>query len=88
MLVAGNATVTSMIGLGVVELTRHPNQLKAIQADPKLIRGAVEELCRYHTASAYAMRRVAKEDVELDGKRFYAGANSTPPTPPSLPPSR
>jgi hypothetical protein len=28
----------------------------------------VDELCRYHTASAYALRRVALEDVALGGK--------------------
>jgi nitric oxide reductase len=33
----------------------------------------VEELCRYHTASALAMRRVAKEDVEIGGRKIKAG---------------
>jgi cytochrome P450 len=27
----------------------------------------VEELCRYHTASAMAIKRTAKEDVEIGG---------------------
>jgi len=33
--------------------------------DPSLWPAAVDEICRYHTASAYALRRVAKEDVQL-----------------------
>jgi nitric oxide reductase len=33
----------------------------------------VEELCRYHTASAMAIKRTAKEDVEIGGKTIKAG---------------
>ena len=68
LLVAGNATVASMINLGVVTLLQHPDQLKMLQEDPSLWPGAVDELCRYHTASAYALRRVAVEDVKMDGQ--------------------
>ncbi|SPO06207.1 probable Cytochrome P450 55A3 [Cephalotrichum gorgonifer] len=73
MLVAGNATMVNMIGLGVVELLRHPDQLKKLIADPGLAPNFVEELCRYHTASALAMKRVAKEDIELGGQKIKAG---------------
>jgi hypothetical protein len=48
----------SMINLGVVELLAHPDQLAALHADPEgLIKPAVEEICRYHTASSFALRR-------------------------------
>lgn len=73
LLVAGNATVCSMVGLGVVTLLQHPNQLAELRKNPNLIKGTVEELCRYHTASAYATRRVAKEDIELEGVKIKAG---------------
>jgi hypothetical protein len=33
--------------------------------DPSLWPAAVDEICRYHTASSYALRRVAIEDVKL-----------------------
>lgn len=33
--VAGNATVASMINLGVVELLGHPDQLEAFKKDPE-----------------------------------------------------
>lgn len=46
--------MVNMIALGIVTLFQHPDML--------------EELCRYHTASAMAMRRVAKEDTEIVGK--------------------
>ena len=68
LLVAGNATMINMINLGVIELIRHPDQKKELIENPSLAPKFVEELCRYHTASAMAMKRVAKEDIELGGK--------------------
>ena len=53
---------------GIVTLLQHPDQLKDLKADPSLANLFVEELCRYHTASAMALRRVAKVDIELRGK--------------------
>jgi fungal nitric oxide reductase len=53
---------------GVVTLSQHPEQLAQLKADPSLAPAFVEELCRYHTASALAMKRTAKEDVEIGGK--------------------
>ena len=68
LLVAGNATMVSMINLGVVTLLQHPEQLADLKRDPGLARSFVEELCRYHQGSAMATRRVAKVDVEYGGK--------------------
>lgn len=57
LLVAGNATMVSMIALGVVTFLQHPTQLEEVRKDPALMRNAVRELCRYHTASALATRK-------------------------------
>ncbi|XP_044717493.1 cytochrome p450 domain-containing protein [Hirsutella rhossiliensis] len=73
LIVAGNATVVSMIALGVVTLLQHPEQLARLRADASLAPLFVEELCRYHTASALAMKRTAKVDVEIGGKLIKAG---------------
>ncbi|KAK0612114.1 cytochrome P450 [Immersiella caudata] len=74
LLVAGNATMVNMIALGVVTLLQHPNQLAEFKADPKKWSAPfVDELCRYHTASAMAIRRVAKVDVEIGGQHIKAG---------------
>ncbi|KAM7213265.1 Cytochrome P450 [Rhypophila decipiens] len=71
LLVAGNATMVNMIALGIVTLFQHPEQLALFKSDPKAhSANFVEELCRYHTASAMAMRRTAKEDVEIGGVRI------------------
>ncbi|KAF4630392.1 hypothetical protein G7Y89_g7738 [Cudoniella acicularis] len=74
LLVAGNATMVSMIALGIVTLLQHPDQLKDLKKDPeKWAAPFVEELCRYHTASALATKRVAKVDVVIGGKVVKAG---------------
>jgi cytochrome P450 len=53
---------------GVVTLAQHPEQLAQLKSNPSLAPQFVEELCRFHTASALAMKRTAKEDVEIGGK--------------------
>ncbi|CAM1510622.1 Fc.00g009570.m01.CDS01 [Cosmosporella sp. VM-42] len=73
LLVAGNATMVNMIALGVVTLMQHPGQLAELTANPSLVPEFVEELCRFHTGSALAMKRVAKVDIELGGKKIAAG---------------
>lgn len=52
----------------MVTLFQHPAQLAELKANPSLAPAFVEELCRYHTASAMAIKRTAKVDVEIGGK--------------------
>ncbi|OAL45605.1 cytochrome P450 55A3 [Pyrenochaeta sp. DS3sAY3a] len=73
MLVAGNATMSNMIALGVTTLLQYPDQLDKLKADPSLSPAFVSELCRYHVGSAMATRRVAKVDIELGGHTIKAG---------------
>jgi len=56
-----------------VTLFQHPDQLAELKANPSLAPAFVEELCRYHTASALAMKRTAKVDIELGGQHIKAG---------------
>ncbi|GLI66089.1 hypothetical protein VaNZ11_009811 [Volvox africanus] len=74
LLVAGNATVATQIDLGVMTLLAHQDQLAEMKADPeRLVPLAVEEICRYHTGSSFALRRVAKQDTRIDGQDIKAG---------------
>ncbi|KAF6806528.1 cytochrome p450 55a3 [Colletotrichum plurivorum] len=73
LLVAGNATMVNMIALGVIELFRNPSQLDDLKSNPSRSKAFVEELCRYHTGSSMAMKRVAKEDIVLSGQTIKAG---------------
>lgn len=56
---------------GVIELLRNPTQLANLKSDSSLSKSFVEELCRYHTGSSMAMKRVAKEDIVLGGQVIY-----------------
>jgi nitric oxide reductase len=49
-------------------LFENPSQLADLKKAPSLAPAFVEELCRFHTASALATRRVAKVDITLGGK--------------------
>ncbi|OJK02307.1 hypothetical protein ASPACDRAFT_58639 [Aspergillus aculeatus ATCC 16872] len=73
ILVAGNLTMINMISLGVITLLDNPNQRSCLINDPSLAKAFVEELCRYHTASSFATRRVATVDIELGGNIVRAG---------------
>ncbi|GMK53426.1 hypothetical protein CspeluHIS016_0100120 [Cutaneotrichosporon spelunceum] len=73
LLVAGNATMVNMIALGVATLAQHPDQLAELKANPDLAANFVEELCRYHTASAMAIKRTALEDLEIGGVPIKKG---------------
>jgi cytochrome P450 len=75
LLLAGHETTANMISLGTVALLQHPEQLALLRAsgDPAVVAGAVEELLRYLTITHAGRRRVALEDIELDGHTIRAG---------------
>lgn len=75
LLVAGHETTANMIALGTLALLEHPDQLTALRNthDPVLIAGAVEELLRYLTITQSGRRRLALEDIEIDGRIIHAG---------------
>jgi cytochrome P450 len=70
---AGHDTTTNMIGLGTLLLLRAPDQLDRLKADPDIVEPAVEELLRYLAPVQFAPRRVALEDVEINGSRIAKG---------------
>jgi cytochrome P450 len=72
LLGAGHETTTSTIGNGFRILLAHRDQLERLQADPKLIAGAVEELLRFESPVQWTSRQ-AKEDVEVGGVTIAAG---------------
>lgn len=47
---------------------QHPDQLEALKCDSSLWPSAVREICRYHTASSYALRRLAVRDIQIGGQ--------------------
>jgi len=70
---AGHDTTTNMIGLGTLLLLRHPGELAKLKADPALVEPAVEELLRYLSPVQFAPRRVALQEVEVNGSTIRPG---------------
>lgn len=67
VLADGNAALINSIVLGIVTLQLHPQQLKELKKNPKLVKDVVGELTRCHTASALNSRRAVKRDTEIGG---------------------
>jgi cytochrome P450 len=72
LLVAGHETTTNLIGNGMLALLQNREQFEQLQADPSLIRNAVEEFLRYDTP-VHRPGRLAAEDFELHGRTIRKG---------------
>ncbi len=70
--VAGNETLRNGIPGGMIALLQHPAAWRALQADPGLVPGAVEEMLRWWTP-VMNFRRTASGDTELAGAQIRAG---------------
>ncbi len=72
IMLASHETTTNLIGNGLLALLRHRKELERLRREPDLIGSAVEELLRYESPLDH-FTRVAKGDVELDGKVIRKG---------------
>ena len=70
---AGNETTNRLIGWTGKVLGEHPDQLRQIVADPKLIPAAVDEILRYEPPGPQVARYVNK-DVEVYGQTVPKGS--------------
>jgi cytochrome P450 len=69
---AGHESTAGFIGLSLLVLLEHPEQLLALRKDMTLIPTAVEELLRYR-GLAEATHRILPEPIEVAGHRIPAG---------------
>jgi cytochrome P450 len=74
LLTAGHETTTHLIGNGVLELLRRPDELARLRSDAGVMGSAVEELLRFATPVEISTNRYAREDVELAGVTIPRGA--------------
>ncbi len=72
ILFGGHETTTNLIGNALHLLLTHPEQRARVQADPRLLPGAIEETLRFESPVA-RMGRVATEDITLHGQTIRAG---------------
>jgi len=76
--VAGHEPTTSVIGTGLMELIRHPDQLAWLRDDPDRIGNAVLEFLRFDGPNQF-VRRIATQPMRLanrdiaPGQVIYAG---------------
>lgn len=70
---AGHVTTVNLIGNGVFALLLHPTELAKLRANPGLSTGVVEETLRYWGPVDFVSNRIAKENVEIGGRRIPKG---------------
>jgi cytochrome P450 len=72
ILLAGHETTANLIANGLLSLLRNPEQLALVRDSPELMPSAVEELLRFE-GPVQRLRRVARVETELGGRRIAAG---------------
>lgn len=72
LIVGGNDTTRNSMTGGVLALNQFPAEFARLKQNPGLIPNMVSEIIRWQTPLAY-MRRVAKQDVELNGQTIRKG---------------
>lgn len=75
LLVAGHETTANMIALGTFLVLRDPVQIAMVRRNltPEFIAIAVEEMLRFGNVSSPGRRRVALENIEIDGTQINEG---------------
>ncbi|MEU7575988.1 cytochrome P450 [Streptomyces sp. NPDC041068] len=73
LMLAGLDNISGMLGLGVLALLEHPDQLALVRDDPVALDRAIEELLRYLSVPHAPTPRTALEDMTLGGRRIKAG---------------
>ena len=72
LIIGGNDTTRNSISGGVLGLSKTGGSFGQLLSDPSLVPGFVPEVIRWQTPLAH-MRRIATEDVELQGQSIKAG---------------
>ncbi len=72
LFIAGHETTVNLIGTGMYELIRHPEQMTLLREDPALDAHAIDELLRFVSPVQFS-RRVTLADIEFGGKVIPKG---------------
>lgn len=77
LILAGDDNISGMIGLGVLALLRHPEQIAAFRGDDQSADRAVDELIRYLTVTYAPTPRIAMQDVTIADQVIKEGETVT-----------
>jgi cytochrome P450 len=69
---AGHETTANIVSNAMLALLEFPDQMTALRADRSLLEAAIEEALRYN-GSVQRVRRVARDDVEVEGQHIAGG---------------
>lgn len=69
---AGHDTTSSSVGVGMMQLARHPEQFARLQREPALVAPATQEIFRWATPVRHFLRTAAV-DTTLAGQQIAAG---------------
>jgi cytochrome P450 len=72
IVVAGNETTRNATSGGILTFIQHQDQLRKLQADPSLLRPAIEEVLRW-TSPIIHFARTVQADTEIRGQRIRKG---------------
>jgi cytochrome P450 len=72
LLSTGHETTTHLIGNGLLALLQHRDQMEKLQAQPKLLDAAIEEMLRYDSPVQITYRS-ALDDADIRGKQIRKG---------------
>ncbi len=73
LLIAGHETTVNLIGNGMIELMRHPDQRLRLVAEPGLLPTAIEEMLRFNGPVETPFPRIVYETIEMGGERIPQG---------------
>ncbi len=73
LFIAGHETTVNLIGTGIYELLRNPDQLGLWRDDPSLDANAVDELLR-HVSPVQFSRRIATSDISYGDRTIPKGS--------------
>ncbi|MGH7860275.1 MAG: cytochrome P450, partial [Candidatus Binatia bacterium] len=72
LLIAGHETTVNLIGNGILQLSRHPDQWSRLRDDPALARSAVEEVLRFDPP-VQITGRIALKELTFDNETLERG---------------